>query len=679
MSDNIGPLLQWLNLHPNLAGLVTFIISAAESVAIIGTIVPGTITMTAIGTLIGAGVIPLWSTFIWAILGAIAGDNISYWTGYYFKDRIRQAWPFRSYPTWLITGEEFFCKHGRLSVLIGRFIGPTRAIVPIVAGMLRMPPLRFITVSIIASTAWAPIYMLPGILLGEATQELPPDIAAQMMLRLVLSSLFIILCFWIIYRTIVLVRNQINHLLNSIWHRLLRSRYFYLITTILKHHNIKKSHGQLILAFYLTFTTFAFVYLSLYIYATPSASITINNAVFYLFRSMRTPSTDNIMLWITLLGDKKVLIPAIIAIFGVLAWNKRWRTAWHAVALLLLTAASVVTFKYLIHSVRPWGIANSPEDFSFPSGHTTLSTTFYFGLGLLLIPTSAIKRKWVPYMLIGLLIIAISVSRLYLGAHWFTDVLGGWLLSASLLMFVVISFNRKAENKINPKAILITAILVIMASATAVHHHTYSKLQTNYSQAEWPTQSLPLDTWWLQKHSSDDLPLYRTGRFGTRVDILNLQWVGSLDEIKTLLIAEGWELPPERDWTAVLHRITDISSAEHLPLAAPVYLDRKPTLVLTKNINGDKRPIVLRLWNSNITLTGIKSPQILWVGSVGPVPRTYSWLITYKRNNDITISPSILFTHPQTNYDVKELDTMTDLKHKRRLQKILLIKPKNIS
>ena len=59
MSDIVSPLLQWLNANPELAGLATFAISAGESVAIIGTIVPGSITMTAIGTLAGAGIIPL--------------------------------------------------------------------------------------------------------------------------------------------------------------------------------------------------------------------------------------------------------------------------------------------------------------------------------------------------------------------------------------------------------------------------------------------------------------------------------------------------------------------------------------------------------------------------------------------------------------------------------------------
>jgi membrane protein DedA with SNARE-associated domain len=98
MQDIVGPLLQWLNANPNMAGLVTFIISAAESVAIIGTIVPGTIMMTALGALAGAGVIPLWQTIFWAILGAVVGDGISYWMGHYFKDRLPSLWPFRNNP-----------------------------------------------------------------------------------------------------------------------------------------------------------------------------------------------------------------------------------------------------------------------------------------------------------------------------------------------------------------------------------------------------------------------------------------------------------------------------------------------------------------------------------------------------------------------------------------------------
>src|SRR3990167_3214148 len=116
MSDYVSPLLQWMNANPEWSGLVTFIISASESVAIIGTLVPGSITMTAIGTLAGAGVIPLYQTIIWAILGAIVGDCISYWIGRKFKSKLHNLWPFRNNPTLLERGEVFVHKYGVMSV-----------------------------------------------------------------------------------------------------------------------------------------------------------------------------------------------------------------------------------------------------------------------------------------------------------------------------------------------------------------------------------------------------------------------------------------------------------------------------------------------------------------------------------------------------------------------------------
>src|SRR5579871_4881534 len=154
MSDIVSPLLQWLNAHPELAGLFTFIISASESVAIIGTIVPGSITMTALGALAGAGVIPLWETLFFAILGAIVGDGISYWIGHYFKDRLHQMWPFKNNPSILRRGEMFVHKYGIMSVFIGRFIGPVRALIPMVAGMLGMRPLQFTIANVTSAIGW---------------------------------------------------------------------------------------------------------------------------------------------------------------------------------------------------------------------------------------------------------------------------------------------------------------------------------------------------------------------------------------------------------------------------------------------------------------------------------------------------------------------------------------------
>ncbi len=677
MSEVINPILQWLNANPHAAGLVTFLISAAESIAIIGTIVPGTIMMTALGALAGVGVIPLWSTIAWAILGAIIGDNFSFFIGHHYKEGLRDSWVFRHYPQLLRSGENFFIKYGIMSVFIGRFIGPVRALVPVVAGMLKMKPLRYVTVSIIASVVWAPVYMLPGILLGEAALEFPPDVAIHVVLVLLFSALFIFLCIWVVYKLFVLVRDRINHMLNVLWQRLQRSRYFRVITLVLKHHDPAKTHGQLILAFYLIISCTLFVYLAGYVHIYPPGDITVNNVMYYLFRSLRSATLDTVMICITELGDKKVLIPAIVAVIAWLCWKRRWNTAAHAVALFILTCGSIVLFKHTVQSDRPWGIAHSPESFSFPSGHATMSMTFYLGLALLLIHGTKVNCKRLIFFLMAVLIGAISASRLYLGAHWFTDVIGGWLLSASLLMLISLSYNRLPEKKLKASPVILIVLLTVLAGASyqIVKHDV--QIKQDYAQIDWPVTTITMDSWWQQ--DGDNLPTTRIGRIGLNAELFNLQWIGDINDIKAMLLTQDWSEPPAQDWVTVLHRITDVSSAEHFPLLSPLYLDKKPALVLIKHNNGEKKLMVLRLWTSNVSIDGTTQP--LWVGSIGPAPRTYSWLINYKKNKDYTISTALLFKQTPVALDVKEIPVSVHVKRKHRWtqQTMILIRPKTIS
>lgn len=676
MSEAVTPLLQWLHAHPNLAGLVTFIISAGESVAIIGTIVPGTIMMTALGTLAGAGVIPLWSTIIWAILGAIVGDGISYWMGYYFKDRLPIIWPFRKYPGFLKSGERFFYRYGAMSVFIGRFVGPVRALVPLVAGMLGMRPLVFTIANVASAIGWAPAYMLPGILLGAASQELPPDIAIHVILVLLLMGLFILLCLWFLYKLFQLVRFQVIQWENRVWRKLERSKHFHATTVVLEHYDPEQRHGQFSLAIFFLITALCFIMLAAYVKYYGPAAITINDTLYHLFRGLnnRSPHVDDAVIYITLLGQKEILLPVAAIITIVCLLLRRFRVALHILGLGFLTAGSIYVIKKLLHVPRPWGIFYNPASYSMPSGHATLSAVFYGGLALLITRqiSSQLARKSI-YYIAAILIFVIGLSRLYLGAHWFTDIIAAWLLAVSILLVVTISFQRHYEKPLPLFMFFIATVFSLMIGYGVYFNSNFNRLENAYKQERWPIRTIPIEVWWAK---NGGLPAYYTSLFGYPSQYINVQWVGDIQEITQSLYQHGWKKPPARDFVSTLHRLADVESTQYLPLISPQYLDRKPELTLIRTLPHDHNQLVMRLWNSQLQIK--EGGTTIWVGVVGFIPRTYDWILNKKSALKV-IKPAAVFpndTNEQWSSKVMNIRYKTRQDKHRTLQ-MLFIRPKN--
>jgi len=171
MTEFFTQMLDWIQHNPEYAGLVVFAVALAESLAIVGVLVPGVIVLLGAGALIGAGVLDFWSMCAWAVIGAIIGDGLSYWLGHHFE-YLTERWRwFRLHPDQLQKGIAFFDKYGDISVALGRFFGPIRAVVPLVAGLMHMPPKCFYIANVLSALVWAPAYLAPGILLGEMGED----------------------------------------------------------------------------------------------------------------------------------------------------------------------------------------------------------------------------------------------------------------------------------------------------------------------------------------------------------------------------------------------------------------------------------------------------------------------------------------------------------------------------
>ncbi|CAL4319801.1 Inner membrane protein YabI [Buchnera aphidicola (Protaphis terricola)] len=154
--------------------LIVGIVSFLESLALIGLLLPGIVLMTTLGTFIGNGKIPFYPAWLSGIIGCLLGDWVSYYLGLYFKKSLYNLNFLKKHYSILEKTKLLLYKHSFLTILVGRFIGPTRPLIPMVSGMLKLPLKNFILPSIIGCILWPPIYFFPGIITG-VTINIPTD------------------------------------------------------------------------------------------------------------------------------------------------------------------------------------------------------------------------------------------------------------------------------------------------------------------------------------------------------------------------------------------------------------------------------------------------------------------------------------------------------------------------
>ena len=143
--------------HAVWAGPIMFALAFAESLAFISLLVPAWGALVAIGALVGAGTLSFWPVWIGGALGAACGDWLSYWIGLKLEYSVAHMWPLSRHPDLIPRGEAFVKKWGALAIVIGRFFGPLRAAVPLVAGIFEMPFWRFQIANFSSAFLWAAV------------------------------------------------------------------------------------------------------------------------------------------------------------------------------------------------------------------------------------------------------------------------------------------------------------------------------------------------------------------------------------------------------------------------------------------------------------------------------------------------------------------------------------------
>lgn len=135
---------------------------------------------------------------------------------------------------------------------------------------------------------------------------------------------------------------------------------------------------------------------------------------------------------VTALGSFTVLTFIVIVVAAALMLAGRARTGWFLVAAAAGGAIISSVLKTLINRPRP-DLTGLTRVFtaSFPSGHATSSAVIYLTIGALLAATATRRREQVFYWAVAVfLVAAVGLSRIYLGVHYPSDVLAGWLIGA---------------------------------------------------------------------------------------------------------------------------------------------------------------------------------------------------------------------------------------------------------
>lgn len=137
---------------------IAFVVAFLESFCFLSILWPGTAILVGISALLaksGVGVDVVWPAIIAAGFGGSVGYAVSYWIGLYYKDGIREMWPFSRNPAMVNRGQSFFNKWGAVGVFFGHFFGPVRAVIPVVAGMYALPQWQFQLANITSAFIWA--------------------------------------------------------------------------------------------------------------------------------------------------------------------------------------------------------------------------------------------------------------------------------------------------------------------------------------------------------------------------------------------------------------------------------------------------------------------------------------------------------------------------------------------
>ena len=358
-------------------------------------------------------------------------------------------------------------------MFFGRFLGPIRAVVPVIAGMTNMPASHFYVMNVLSAFGWAAIHLVPGALFGASLQ-----VAGAVSARLVALIAFVAVTVWAI---VFAVRFAVRFAWPYV--RLLQDRILvhakqqpgWLAKLVLPLVDPERRESMSLLIAATLLIGGAWLFLGVVEdVVTNDTLVQVDRSVYEGLQGVRTGWIDDIMVTLTALGSAYVTVAVIVAVAVWLGVVRRWQTLAYWIGAVAFAEVLVWALKYGLERKRPDTHFALVDPYSFPSGHAALSIVVYGFLAFLLGHGKSGWKKTafaLPAVAIAALI---AFSRLYLGAHWFSDVMASLGLGLAWIGLLCIAYLHHVHEKplrALPMSIVVFTVFVFFGTLYAHRYH----------------------------------------------------------------------------------------------------------------------------------------------------------------------------------------------------------------
>ena len=592
MEAHLHSLIAWLSAHPATALAVIFAAALLESLAVVGTVVPGSTIVFVGGVLVGLKAIDPWLAFGVAILGAIIGDASSYELGRHYREEIRRIWPLRRHPELLARGQIYFERNGGKSVFLGRFLGPLRAIVPVIAGMASMPPWHFFAMNVLSAVGWAVAHMLPGVLFGASLQ-----IAGAVSSRLALVIALLVAVAWLVAHLIRLAVHYggpVAARLRSAIVRRARAGRGPVARAVLALTDPSRRESMTLLISALVLVAAAWVFLAIVHGAViGDPLIDLDRPIYETLQAARTRYGDLVMITISELGGAYVMAPVVLVVSIWLVVTRRLQTLRYWLAAVGFAAVAVLVLRDALGPLKLAAAYRGVDTQSLPSGDATISMTVFGFLASLLGRGKTHWQKGLIALPATLAILAIAFSRLYLGAYWFSDIVASLALGLAWVALLTIASTTHVHEPPLPALPLALAVIVTVVVAGGAGVATHRDVDLARYARPATMNSMTFDAW--QSGSYASIASARTEVQGEGEEPFSVQWAAPRNEVIRVLLTDGWQLPPRWTVKSTLLWMVPSTPIGELPVLPKFDHGEPPALTMVRPVDRDTRA-VLRFW-----------------------------------------------------------------------------------